>query len=268
MRTAKCRQRNGGPSAPACSFEVESQNSIPFVSNHALPTPTRRCVFTWPTCSEYRRCIIQIMCLPEMPWSRRAGHNACQSTRDAISDFASASRALLLSQSGDAANCAFAAFPTSWDTDVPDAEYRILLVLARRAGPLEHAAARICREAGARVATNVSLRDLNLDLPAADGRRIEVVANNFPIWQGAHIGVDTTIVSSWRRDGEPRPGTGTRPPSRRRPQTAANSSCKLAMDASTLDDIRCPTSDNSSRIIVRKMAMVAALISNCVLATS
>ena len=54
-------------------------------------------------------------------------------------------------------------------------------VLARRAGPLERVAARICREAGARVATNVSLRDLNLDIPAADGRRIEVVANNLPI---------------------------------------------------------------------------------------
>ena len=132
------------------------------------------------------------------------------------------------------------------DTDVPDAEYRILLlrrlrlplpltparcpcggnldalgdhrsacvqvgVLARRAGPLERAAARIGREAGARVATNVSLRDLNLDLPAADGRRIEVVANNLPMWQGAQIAVDTTIVSPLRRDGEPRPQADREP---------------------------------------------------------
>ena len=55
-------------------------------------------------------------------------------------------------------------------------------VLARRAGPLDQAAARICREAGARVAAHVALRDLNLDVPAADGRRIEVVANGLPIW--------------------------------------------------------------------------------------
>ena len=48
-------------------------------------------------------------------------------------------------------------------------------VLARRAGPLERAAARICKEAGARV-----LRDLNLDVPASDGRRLEVVANGSP----------------------------------------------------------------------------------------
>ena len=55
------------------------------------------------------------------------------------------------------------------------------------------------------------LRDLNLDLPAADGRRIEVVANNLPIWQGAKIAVDTTIVSPLRRDGEPRPQADREP---------------------------------------------------------
>ena len=64
---------------------------------------------------------------------------------------------------------------------------------------------RICREAGARVAVHVALRDLNLDVPAADGRRIEVVANGLPIWQGAQIAVDATIVSPMRRDGQPRP---------------------------------------------------------------
>ena len=47
-------------------------------------------------------------------------------------------------------------------------------VLARRAGPFERAAARICKEAGARVASHVALRDLNLDVPAGDGRRIDV----------------------------------------------------------------------------------------------
>ena len=57
--------------------------------------------------------------------------------------------------------------------------------LARRAGLLERAAARICKGAGARVATNVALRELNLDVPAADGRRAEVVANGLPLWQGA-----------------------------------------------------------------------------------
>ena len=157
-----------------------------------------------------------------------------------FNDIDPTSRALLLSQAGDAASCAFTALPTSADTRVPDSEYRVMLlrrlrlplqlapkrcpcggrldeygdhrsacaqvgVLARRAGPLERAAARICKEAGARVASHVALRDLNLDVPAGDGRRIEVVANGLPIWQGAQIAVDATIVSLVRRDGQPRP---------------------------------------------------------------
>ena len=84
-------------------------------------------------------------------------------------------------------------------------------VLAHRAGPLERAAARICREAGARVATSVALQDLNPDVPPTDGRRIEVVANGLPLWQGAQIAVDTTLVSPLQRDGQPRPGADARP---------------------------------------------------------
>ena len=42
------------------------------------------------------------------------------------------------------------------------------------------------------------------NVPAGDGRRIEVVANGLPIWQGAQIAVDATIVSPVRRDGQPR----------------------------------------------------------------
>ena len=163
-----------------------------------------------------------------------------------FNDIDPTSRALLLSQAGDAASCAFTALPTSADTRVPDAEYRVMLLrrlrlplplapkrcpcggrldeygdhrsacaqvgaLARRAGPLERAAARICKEAGARVASHVALRDLNLDVPAGDGRRIEVVANGLPIWQGAQIAVDATIVSPVRRDGQPRPRADHQP---------------------------------------------------------
>ena len=95
-------------------------------------------------------------------------------------------------------------------------------VLARRAGPLDCAAARTCREAGARIATNASLRDLILDQPAADGRRIEVVANNLWIWQGAQTVVDITIVSPLRHDGEPHPQRIANPNSPSvRPSTAS-----------------------------------------------
>ena len=147
-----------------------------------------------------------------------------------FADLGTASRALLLSQSGEGASCALTVLPTGPHFVVPSEEFRVLLmrrlrlalpltpkrcrcggrldslsdhhsscaqvgVLAQRARPLERAVARICREAGARVATNVALQELSLDAPATDGRRIEVVANGLPLWRGAQIAIDTTLVS-------------------------------------------------------------------------
>ena len=45
------------------------------------------------------------------------------------------SRALVLSQGGDAASCAFTAFPTSADTRVPDDEFRVMLLRRLRLPP-------------------------------------------------------------------------------------------------------------------------------------
>ena len=67
--------------------------------------------------------------------------------------------------------------------------------LRQRGGPLERAAARVCREAGAAVATNVLVRDLNLQAARQDERRIEVIANGLPVWGGSQLAVDTTLVS-------------------------------------------------------------------------
>ena len=51
-------------------------------------------------------------------------------------------------------------------------------VLGGRGYPLECAAAQVCREAGARVTTNVFIRDLDLaEFRGLDGRRIEVIAD-------------------------------------------------------------------------------------------
>ena len=50
------------------------------------------------------------------------------------------------------------------------------------------------------------IRDMNLDAPATDARRIEVLANGLPLWQGAQAAVDTTLVSPLTRAGAPRPG--------------------------------------------------------------
>ena len=73
------------------------------------------------------------------------------------------------------------------------------------------ALARVCREAGARVAQNVRLADMNLDASVQDARRIEVVCNGLPLWHGAQLAVDATIVSPVGRTGEPRAGADARP---------------------------------------------------------
>ena len=78
-------------------------------------------------------------------------------------------------------------------------------VLGRRGYPLENVVARICREAGGRVTTNVLVRDLDLAEPnAADARRLEVVADGLPLFGGAQLAVDTTIVSTLHANGVPR----------------------------------------------------------------
>ena len=70
---------------------------------------------------------------------------------------------------------------------------------------------RICREAGGRVATNVFVRDLDLDVHnAGDARRLEVVADGLPLFGGAQLAVDTTLVSVVRGDGSARTGAARR----------------------------------------------------------
>ena len=83
--------------------------------------------------------------------------------------------------------------------------------LASRALPLERAVARVCQEAGARVARNMRLADMNLPVPVADARRIEIVCNGLPLWHGAQLVVDTTCVSPVTRSGEPRTGADSQP---------------------------------------------------------
>ena len=84
-------------------------------------------------------------------------------------------------------------------------------VLVRRAGPLERAAAAVCREAGGRVATNVFLRDLNIGAALTDGRRLEVVAHGLPAYAGAQVAVDVTLVSPLTGAGAPQPHADASP---------------------------------------------------------
>eukprot|EP00972_Heterocapsa_arctica_P060164 8874430-Heterocapsa_arctica.AAC.1 len=62
--------------------------------------------------------------------------------------------------------------------------------------------ARVCREGGARVRTNVLVRDLNVaGVRPDDGRRIEVIAEGIPLYGGAQLAIDTALVSPLGRDG-------------------------------------------------------------------
>ena len=56
------------------------------------------------------------------------------------------------------------------------------------------------------------VRDLNLlEVRPCDGRRIEVVADGLPLFHGAQLAVDATIVSALKRDGSARPGAVSSP---------------------------------------------------------
>ena len=73
-------------------------------------------------------------------------------------------------------------------------------VLGRRGFAVESAGARICREAGGRVTTNV-MRDLDLR-PAQTRDR----ADGLPLFGGVQLAVDTTLVSPLHCDGTPHRG--------------------------------------------------------------
>ena len=77
--------------------------------------------------------------------------------------------------------------------------------------PIERMAARICREAGARVTTDTFVRDLNLDAAVRDNRKLEVIANGLPLYHGAQLAVDATLVCPVKRNGRPQPRSDTVP---------------------------------------------------------
>ena len=77
-------------------------------------------------------------------------------------------------------------------------------VLGRRGFAVESAGARICREAGGRVVANAMLRDFDLVAPnPRDQRRLEILADGLPLFGGAQLAVDTTLVSPLHCDGSP-----------------------------------------------------------------
>jgi len=75
--------------------------------------------------------------------------------------------------------------------------------------PLEHATARVCREAGDRVTMHTRLANLNIPaIQRADDRTIEVIAHGLPLWHGSQFAIDTTLVSPLTSAGQPRRSGG------------------------------------------------------------
>ena len=72
-------------------------------------------------------------------------------------------------------------------------------VLGSRGYALESAAARVCREAGGRVSTNIFLRKRALDTVQADVRKLEVVVTA-SLSSEVQFAIDTTLVSPLRGD--------------------------------------------------------------------
>jgi hypothetical protein len=163
-----------------------------------------------------------------------------------LSDLDPSSRALLHSQAGPYASRTLTVYPTNPEYTLSPEHFRVCLLrrlrlplpftnhrcscggaldplgdhraayatsgfLRVRSIPLERAVARICREAGGRVRTNVLLRDMNLPCPPPDARAIEVLVSGVPLWHGAQIAIDATLVSPIHRNGEPRPRAASEP---------------------------------------------------------
>ena len=141
------------------------------------------------------------------------------------------SRALLRSQGGPMARLPFTSFPTAVHSRFDAHPFRVLL-LRRLWLPLP-CASRNCRcgrpldssgdhraacavagvlgrrgfmveSAAARVSLNVRVQDMDLARPdVLDNRRLEIVADGLPLFHGAQLAIDTTVVSVLKRDGTP-----------------------------------------------------------------
>ena len=142
--------------------------------------------------------------------------------------------ALLRSQGGPLASVPFTSLPTMRETSFDPQPFRLLLLRRLRLPLPLFLSARwpstrlpwpppisvleggslvahwlshgdIFREAGARVRTNVMVRDLDLGaFNRLDGRRLEIIADGLPLWREAQLAVDTTLVSPIKADGTAR----------------------------------------------------------------
>ena len=176
--------------------------------------------------------------IPRQGWQHAAAFRIESSFRTEIlmPRMSPVEQALLRSQSGPCAGVPFSACPSSPLTRIDSALFRVLLqrrlhlplplskricgcgrpldpfghhraacsrtgALRWRGLALESAGARVCREAGGRVVTNMFVRDMDLGVPVAgDNRRLEVVVDGLPLqWRSAvGSGHHTRVLCSWQ----------------------------------------------------------------------
>ena len=157
-------------------------------------------------------------------WQHEASSRIEQEHRESLFRvLADSERALLISQGCSGAGAALQTRPTCPLTRIDPALFRVLLlrrlrlplplsirscrsgrpldsrghhraacaragVMGRRGFAVESAAARVCREGGARVTTNVMVRDMDLAAPSpGDAPRLEIVADGLPLFGGAQL---------------------------------------------------------------------------------
>ena len=103
-------------------------------------------------------------------------------------------RALIVSlfRSSFAADFICLTSPADWTFLAVMAQRAQRQELGKRRFSLECAAAQVCREAGARVASNVFVRDMDL-FDAFDGCRLEIVADGLTLLRGAQLATGGTV---------------------------------------------------------------------------
>ena len=189
------------------------------------------------------------LCQPKIGWQKQAANSVEESFLNSTAwpSLEDSERALALSQRGPLASVPFVCFPTDRTRRFDSQPFLLLLlrrlglplplslrscrcgrpldaldhhraacanagVLGRRGWALESAAARVCREAGARVRTNIFARDVDLAMRnTMDGRRLGVLADGLPLHGGAQLAIDTTMVSLLLRNGVALRGAASTP---------------------------------------------------------
>ena len=176
---------------------------------------------------------------PKHGWQKFASTTVQEHHREVVvwPGLARSEQALLRSQSGPLVSVPFTSMPVNRVSRVDSQPFRVLLlrrlrlplpisvrscrcgrpfdvfghhraacatagVLGRRGFAVESAVAQICREGGARVSTNVMVRDLDISQSnSTDSRRLEVIAEGFSLFGGGQLALDATLVSVLHRDG-------------------------------------------------------------------